>query len=539
MVMFKHLFALVVCLIVSTMALNTDALAAPVDIKSKISTDKANLYAGDNFTLIIDITSPRPFKKTDLKYNALAKNFTVGNVGFKETKLSKTNEYRWTIPLLSSTPGVVKVDSMPLGSNLSTPKFELNIRKQEGIHAKDFVKAQLRNRHLIQGQLAMYRVEIDVLPGMKIETVSKPSAPDATFELLSERTISRANAQRAFVYKTRIQEYKVIFNRPGKKIIKAPVVSGYYTNAQKNKFMQSAKEIDVTIGENNSSALISENLSIVVKWQPEDTDIAVGTPISRTINIRGTNNSLNQLPKVALPEVPNFDVYEDEPVESEKLMRNKQLIATREIRQVFIPRRNHTVFKLDNIQFEWMNPNDGSIKNIVIPGAEYNVDGFSFNDYIPSDPRTAYWIIMGIAGFLMFLAFMYYSFINYRRRRGVYGWLHSKVDYAMYWHQLSSKWSTAEPVVTRDAIIQWAQKRWVQYNIVGLKDIPFYDSLKEEFEALSKACWSKEKYAWNGNDLYRKLAQFRNYEKPKLKHGINPYGLNGEIYETVTQQLKK
>ena len=535
----KHYFELAFIILFSCLTLiaPTAFADAPRDTKTKISTDRSELIAGSSFKLMIEISTPRKLNKLDLKYNDLRNIFTVGNVAFEETKTEDINVYRWVIPLIRNKPGVVKVPSLPISSNLSTPSFELTIKKPEGINSQKFIKTQLRNNHLIVGQLAMYRVEIDILPDVRIDTVSEPFAENATITLLTERTINRAKPNTPFVYRTRIQEYKIIFDKPGVQTIKSPVITGYIGN-NKNQFMQSGKDTNITVAPNKTKNLVSENLTAVVKWIPEDKDIAVGQPITRLITIKGTNNSLSQLPDIKLPYLDDFDSYEDKSNETEKLMKNKKLVSTKIIKHVFIPKKNHTTFALKDINIEWMNPNDGSIKTITIPGIRYSIDGFSFNDYIPTDPQQTYWLIVGIILFIIFLVVAYFCLVAYIRRQGIFAVIHLKVDRLGYWITFNRTWSNSDPFKSRRALLEWAQKRWSQYTIVGLNDIPFYKLAKEEIDALSQACWSSNPEQWKGGKLYKKILKYRNYEKPKPKHGINPYGLNGEIYETVTQKIK-
>ncbi len=511
---------------------------APTKTTFSISTNKTVIYNdGTGFNLFVMINTPRPVTDTDLDYSPLNKDFSVGNVKFNDKdKFTHT----WVISLIPNRNGVIKVPSMNVGTSgeLKTPRFELKIEAPSGLKAKNFIKSELRNTAPMKGQLAMYRVEIDKLPSVKIHTYTPPKADGVTFELFAERTVSRASAGNRF-YKTTIREYKAIFKKEGKITIEGPSISGVLALGNSEKqFMQKAHNTNVVVAPNPSNTIVSDNLSITVQWSPEEKHIAVGEPITRTITYTATNNSLSQLPVIPIPEMENFDVYEDNTTEIEQLMRNKQLKSTRVIKQVFVPQKNHTVFNVENSRIDWINPKNGKPETCDIIGASYTIDGFSFNDYIPQDPKTAYWIGFGIVMGILFIIFMIYSISWYRRRVGVYGWLHQKVDYAGYWHQLSKNWKNNDPIRCRTALLDWAQKRWPDKTIVGLTSIPFYKEIKTEANNLSQACWSKDHAQWNGKALYKLVSKYKNYQKAKAKRGINPYGLNGEIYETVQQTLK-
>ena len=518
--------------------------AAPTKSSFKISTDKTVLFHdGTGFKLYIALTTPRPISAGDLNYTVLNKDFTVGNVVF-----SSTNEYThtWVIPLVPNRAGLIKIPPMPVGntSDLSTPKFDLKVKQVEGIRAKNYIKAQLRAQNPIKNQLAMYRVEVDNLPQVKITTYTPPKGAGVHFELFAERTVSRASAGNRF-YKTTIREYKAVFTKEGQITIQGPSISGNVLSGNgESQFMQKAKDVTITVGPNPENLIVSDNLSISVKWNPVDENIHVGDPITRTITYTATNNSLSQLPRVPVPDFNemDFEYYEDVTTETEQLMRNKQLKSTRVVKQVFVPLRNHTKFVADQSVIEWKNPNDGKVNSIVVLGTTYDINGFSFSDYIPRDPKTAYKVFAAIVAGILFIIFIIYSILMYRRRYGIYGWLHQRVDYMGYWRAFAGSWKKDDPIKCRTAIIEWAQKRWPEKTIVGLSGLPFYNNpgVKEEMEKLSCACWSKGADAskWDGKKLYKLVSKNKNYKKPKAKRGINPYGLNGEIYETVRQTLK-
>ena len=518
--------------------------AAPAPAKStfKISTDKTVLFHdGTGFRLFINLTTPRPVSGMDLDYSVLNKDFSVGNVGF-----SKLSEYncQWVISLVPNRAGIIKIPAMPVGAggDLFTPKFEIKVKQAEGLRAKNFIKAQLRAQNPIKNQLAMYRVEVDNLPQVKITTYTPPQGEGVHFELFAERTVSRASAGNRF-YKTTIREYKAIFRQEGKITINPPSISGYViTGNGQSQFTQGAKPVTVTVGPNPENLIVSDNLSISVKWNPAEENIHVGDPITRTVTYIATNNSLSQLPRVPVPDFNenDFDYYEDVTVETEQLMRDKKLKSTRVVKQVFVPLRNHTKFLANQSVVEWKNPNDGKVNSIVVLGANYEINGFSFSDYIPRDPKTAYKIFAGVIAGAALILFLVYSVIMYRRRSGFYGWLHLRADYMGYWRTFARSWKKDDPIKCRAAILEWAQKRWPDKTIVGLTGLPFYSKVKTEIDNLSRACWSKDPEAakWDGRKLYSLISKNKNYKKPKAKRGINPYGLNGEIYETVQQTLK-
>ena len=517
---------------------------APAPAKStfKISTDKTVLFHdGTGFRLFINLTTPRPVTGADLDYTVLNKDFSVGSVGFSNPA---EYTYQWVIPLVPNRAGVIKIPAMPVGASgdLLTPKFEIKVKQAEGLRAKNFIKAQLRAQNPIKNQLAMYRVEVDNLPQVKITTYTPPQGEGVHFELFAERTVSRASAGNRF-YKTTIREYKAIFRQEGKITINPPSISGYViTGNGQSPFNQGAKPVTVTVGPNPENLIVSDNLSISVKWNPAEENIHVGDPITRTVTYIATNNSLSQLPRVPVPDFNenDFDYYEDVTVETEQLMRDKKLKSTRVVKQVFVPLRNHTKFVANQSVVEWKNPNDGKVNSIVVLGANYEINGFSFSDYIPRDPKTAYKIFAGIIAGFVLIIFLVYSVIMYRRRSGIYGWLHLRADYMGYWRNFARSWKKDDPIKCRAAILEWAQKRWPDKTIVGLTGLPFYSKAKNEIDNLSRACWSKDPEAakWDGKKLYSLISKNKNYKKPKAKRGINPYGLNGEIYETVQQTLK-
>lgn len=532
MVKFRFIIAFLAML---GMALSLSALSPAVaavgDTQIKVATDRTKLMAGLSFNLIIDVHTPLKFKGSDLNSKELAANFTIGNITYENLSSGNKHLFRWTLPLIPKTSGIIKVPALPLGTKFKTPRFELRVAPQQNINNTRLVKVELRNKKLIAGQLAMYRMEVELLPGIKIETITPPSSPDATITRFAERTISRARNGK--FRKTLIHEYKVIFNKPGRKVISSPVVQGYITTQGNKSFMQRARDIPVEIGQAPANTIVSDNLTMVTEWEPKDTAIEVGQPVVRTITIRGTNNAISQLPEIKLPEIEGFDIYDNSSVDTEKLMRNKQLISTRTIKQVFVPRRNHTVLELPEEKFYWVNPNDMSSHEVKVTSGTYTIDGFSFNDYIPRNPKYTKPIIAGIICFILLSTFLYYSIIWYRRRVGIYGKLHHYNDKVNFWTQLKKNWSNTKPIEARTAILTWAKNRWPELRIIGLNNLPFYDAIKPEIDAMSNACWGGDNN-WNGKTLLKKLCKYRLWEIPKPKEGLNPYD-----YEFSSKDSKK
>lgn len=496
------------------------AFCAVGDTQIRVATDRTKLMAGLSFNLIIDVHTPLKFKGTDLNSSALANNFTIGNITYENLSSGKNHLFRWTLPLIPKTSGIIKVPSLPLGAKFKTPKFELRVAPQQNINNVKLVKVELRSKKLIVGQLAMYRMEIDLLPGVKIETITPPSSPDAKIKRFAERTISRARNGK--FRKTLIHEYKIVFNKPGRKVITSPIVQGYITSQANKAFMQRARDIPINVGPTPDNIIVSDNLTIVTEWTPKERAIEVGEPVVRTITIRGTNNAIEQLPTIELPELEGFDVYDNSTGDTEKLMRNKQLISTRTIKQVFVPRRNHTVLELPEQTFTWLNPNDNSTHVAAVDGTTYTIDGFSFNDYIPRNPKYTRPIIGGIICFIIFSTFVYYSIIWYRRRVSIYGYIHHYIDKNVYWKKLKKTWSNTEPQCARNAILTWAKNRWPELRIIGLNNLPFYTELKTEIDEMNNACWGGSNN-WNGKALLKKLSKYRLYEISKPKFGLNPY----------------
>lgn len=543
MVSFRKLFALFIVMFLGCATLFNQAYAAPKESLVTVKTDVAKIYQGESFNIIIEVVTTKTLKANDLKYEALKQSFSVGNIEFGsyKGKIENTIAYRWKIPAIAKQVGVIRIPAMSIGKDLKTPDSELKVQTvniaPNTVSQHGVIKTQLRNTHPMENQLTMYRLEINKSDEFKIENITPPSAPGAKVELFAERTISKASGGNRF-NKTLVREYKIFFKKPGKTVIKSPIVQCIDVRTNK-RFIKQDKDINVDVSASpDPTAIVSENLSVVVTWTPKERDVGVGTPITRTITLRGTNNTLSQLPMVALPNFKNFDSYEENTQESEKLMKNKQLIATRVIRQVFVPKENHTRFDVSEINFTWVNPNDKSIHKEVIEGASYVIDGFSFTDFIPQNSKHKTWLIIGIICSLLFSVFVFYSIKWYRHRVGIYAHIHTYIDRRKYWSQFNKQWSNTDPFQARNAIINWAQKRWPNLAIVGLNNLPFYQSIKEEAEILSASCWSQDHSQWNGSKLHKLIAKNKNYKKPKAKQGINPFGLNGEIYETVQQKLK-
>ncbi len=510
----------------------------------RITSDR-NIIAGKSFDLRVIVTTNKVLAAGSIDYEHLKSKFQIGNVRFtqEEGEEPGMHVYRWTFPLLTDEAGVTDIESFKFaGLSIDSNPVQILVAKRQGrVYAKQFIRTQLRAPEAIAGQMVMYRVETDILPDVKIQTYNPPHAENAVIELYQEKVISRVSKENLAaqpIYKTQIREYKIIFRNPGVNVIEGPTIQGVIKSAGNKSFFQKGDKQQIEVKPNPENLLVSDNVTIAVKWTPEDREVSVGQAISRDVTFRATDAAVSQLPEVELPPLPDYDVYVEKTNESEKLMKNKKFISTLTVKQVFVPKKNHTTFTVPDQTFTWVNPNNGEKKDAVIKGGTYEVSGFSFNDYIPSDPRKAHWFMAAIVVILVLTVFVYYSIVLYRERAGVYGKLHQYMDHRSYWRTMMKSWSKNDPFQTRNAIIEWAQKRWPNRPIVGLKDVPFYEENKAAFDNLSASCWSPDRGAWSDAEIKKVVSRNRNYQKPRARMGINPYGLNGEIYETVTQQVK-
>ena len=543
MVKLNLFFKLLIVVLLCTFG-GLQAAVAKEDTTVKVSTER-EILSGKSFNLKVIVTTDKVLTADSISYPDLKEKFQVGNFKFTKEQSEKDpsmNVYKWDFPLLSSKPGVISVNPFTFNNtNIKSSSFQIQVKKPAtNEYAKRFIKTMLRSPKVYEDQLVMYRVETDILPDVKIQTYTPPKAENARIELYQEKVISRVskdNSRANPIYKTQIREYKIIFNKPGRQVIEGPSISGIIKSSNKS-FIQSGENQTIEVKPNPEHNLVSDNVTVHVQWTPEDPTVNVGQAITRSITLRGHNNAISQFPDLSIPEMPNYDIYVETTKQTEKLMKNKTFISTVSIKQVFVPKKNHDTFEIPDQNFVWMNPNNNEKKEAVIKGAQYEVSGFSFNDYIPRDPRYTHWIFMSIFACIFLGIFGYYSVIWYRERVGIYGKLHQLMDYRSYWKQLRKSWSKNDPYQTRTAILEWAQKRWPQYTIVGLSDLPFYANNKQAFDNLSAACWSPDKQAWNDSEIRKVINRNKDYRKPKIKHGINPYGLNGEIYETVTQKMK-
>lgn len=545
MVKFKFIISslLMFCLCSFCIVAHNDAIANTKATTLKVTTNKTNLVKDEDFKIIFEITTSITLDINDLDTTPLFNDFYVGNIDFEVVNNNKQNTYKWIVPVIPLKQGIIKLPKFDFRNhpNLKIPNFEFKINPNndtitDNSKLKKLIKTQLRNNKIVKGQFALYRVEVELNPDIRIENITPPSAKGAKVDLFAERTISKARAGNKF-HKTLIREYKIIFNEEGKNTVKAPAIHGILTHNNKS-FIQKSDDIQINVEKPKSPGLITENLSITSKWTPDEKEISVGTPITRTITIRGTNITLSQLPDVLLPKLDNFDSYQDDIKESEKILRNHQFIATRTINQVFVPKKNHTLFEVKDIPVEWYNPTNNQHSVAHITGKTIEVNGFSFNDYIPRDPQQTKYIIISIISTIALIIFGFYSSIWYRQRWGIYAYIHNYVDNTIYWRNFKKGWNNTDPFQSRRALLEWAQKRWPNLTIVGMTDLPFYKNIEEESKKLTEACWSPKHSQWNGKALYKLIAKNKNYKKPKAKKGINPYGLNGEIYETVQQKMK-
>ncbi len=234
-------------------------------------------------------------------------------------------------------------------------------------------------------------------------TLSEPQAGGAIIRKLGrDQEFNRIRNSRR--YRVIQRKYAIFPQESGRLTITSPVFSGtvvvpgsrspndpFSTFLNRDPFFSHAlpglttntkevrikgKDIDITVKPRPAAFkgrywLPATSVSISEKWEPENGNIHVGDPITRTVTVVAQGLTGEQLPDLSPASVHGCNVYPDTPqIKNDE--HSTGITGTRIQKIAFIPQRPGTV-TLPPIVLRWWNTDRGQAESVSLPGRTITV----------------------------------------------------------------------------------------------------------------------------------------------------------------------
>ncbi|WP_419148062.1 BatD family protein [Pseudoalteromonas 'SMAR'] len=350
--MVTRILLLLSLLISSQAALALDNLTASVD--------KNPVLAGEYFTLTI--TAEGKVKGTIPDVSALSQNFVTSPVSTSSrTSIingSMTSSTSWQVQLVARTPGEYTIPAFEVDGAKTQPITLNVVAQQDDEQSKDiFVKATLDSTNLYVQQAGLYTVKLYIGQDLLDGQLSAPEAEGATVTQLGKQQEEYEIVDgRRYMVITR--EYMLQPQRSGDITIQPPVFNGQVREGYRRMAVSAVAEaIELTVNpipsEHADNWLPSEYVNFSAEWQPQDTNVTVGTPLTRTFTLTAVGVTKEQLPELNMEEVEGFRIYPDTS-ERKQITRDGKVISQLLVSFAYLPQRSGE-FVLPEVSLPWFN----------------------------------------------------------------------------------------------------------------------------------------------------------------------------------------
>ncbi|MBQ4831845.1 protein BatD [Pseudoalteromonas sp. MMG010] len=420
--------------------------ASPLWAASQLqaSVDKNPVLAGEFFVLSISIDDSVNNEQPDTA--PLLKDFVVGPL----SKSSRTNiingsmnkQTTWSIKLMTRKEGEYIIPAFTVAGVSSNP-ITLTVTKRAADADKNndiYLETSLSADSLYVQEAGVYTVKLFLAKELLDGSLSAPTMPDAQLTQLGKQTedYQLVNGKRYLVI---TREYLVQPQKSGVHTLQAPSFQGRVRQNYRQMAV-SALGQDVTLEVKPIPAnyqgdwLPSELVSLDEQWQPEDSTIEVGTPITRTITLTALGVTKDQLPDLEVGSVNEIRSYPDAK-ENNNAVRNGRVVSQQVASYALLPQTPGT-YTLPKVTLPWFNtkinqisyaslpertitvtPNSNSVNSqVVAPQTEtqnINPENSSYKptqDVVIKEKYPLWLIFIAVLGYILWLVTAIYFYFN-------------------------------------------------------------------------------------------------------------------------------
>jgi hypothetical protein len=341
--------------------------------KLEASVDKNPVLVGEFFTLSITVDDTIKNQQPDT--SALLQDFVVGPTSLS-TRTNIINgsiqkQTTWSVKLMSRTAGEYTIPAFKV-AGLSSEAITLTVAKRavDGDKNNDiFIKTQLSSDALFVQEAGVYTVKLYLAKELLDGSLSTPSMADAQLSQLGKQSeaYELVDGKRYLVI---TREYLIQPQKSGDYTITGPTFQG--------RIQQNYRQLEVSaLGDDQQITikpipsnyhgdwLPSELVSLDEQWQPEDNEVEVGTPITRTITLTALGVTKEQLPDISLPTIKGIRSYPDQQ-ETNNAVRSGRVVSQQVASYALLPQTPGT-YTLPEITLPWYNTKMNRISYATLP----------------------------------------------------------------------------------------------------------------------------------------------------------------------------
>ncbi|MDP4943915.1 MAG: BatD family protein [Alishewanella sp.] len=524
-------------------------LAAFSSLTSEV--DKNPALAGEAITLVV--TADSRLSADALNYRQLEQNFRVMAPSVSQSTQiingQSSQSTRWSLTLFPLNSGVFTIPAFEINGIRSLP---LTVEVLDQPIKKDasrelFVEANLiaTNNVYVQ-QMLYYDVVIYFSGDLQRGTLTEPQLEGAEIKRVGQDAEGSAivNGVR---YRTITRRYSVIPQRSGDMVINPPVFTGevidrdnsnYNYFARSKTVMQEANPISLQVLPQPDNFpgnwLVAGLVTLTEEWQPNNTELVVGEPVTRIITLSAVDVSPSQLPELSQQLPAQLRSYDEQP-QSVGAERNGRLVAQKVFTTALIANAEGEV-TLPEISLAWWNSQTDQLQTTVLPARTFKVIAaagatptantlpapMAATPSVASNPWQ--WNYTSSLLSLLWLASMLIA-LYFLKSRSVQPAALNTVRSAkvMADNRLLQKACAASDAATAaQQLLLWGQQQFGP-SIRSLGQLMGYlqdEALLAELKQLEQHLYSNTDSPWQGDSLYQRWRQWQAPAKQPTPQGL-------------------
>ncbi|MBA5685272.1 protein BatD [Photobacterium damselae subsp. damselae] len=373
--------------LIALLTILSPAIAFAAQVEATVSKNIVGL--NDVFQLTVKIDDSVNAHALDL--SPLDADFNYGTPSVSNSTsmingvISRSTE--WNVALAAKKMGKIVIPSFRIGATESQP-ITITVEKNGNASATKTTQDQqavqllteVDKSSLYQGETFSYRVELRIGAQMSQASLTAPYGDglDVVQQGDDRQTETVVNGRR-YIVVTRY--YQITAEKPGKITLNGAKFSGNIVKGNRGGFgfspsvnipvKRTAENIALEIKAKPESYtglwIPTTDLKLEQQWQPQNSTVKVGEPLTRLITLKIKNTSQSNMPNISLEYPSSVRSYNEKPEYSNQ---NGYTVMT--VKQVIIPRKEGKL-SLPGLSVNWFNTVTGKEQTSSIDGMKLTV----------------------------------------------------------------------------------------------------------------------------------------------------------------------
>lgn len=388
--MVKSLFNLTYYCFISLCLSLSFPLLALSSLQSQV--DKNPALAGEAITLTV--TADARLAADALNYRHLEQHFRVMVPSVSQSTQVingvSTQSTRWTFTLFPLASGTFTIPAFEI-NGLSSDPIALTVLAQSAStdEARElFVEATLQgSSEIYVQQMLYYDVVIYFSGDLQRGNLTEPQLEGAEIQRVGQDVEGSAlvNGVR---YRTITRRYSITPQRSGSVTIAPPLFSGevierdnsrYNYFARSKTVMQEANPITIEVkpqpADFTGNWLVAGLVTLTEEWQPAQSELKVGEPVTRIITLSAVDVASSQLPDLNQQLPAQLRFYQEQP-QAKGAERSGRQVAQKIFTTAIIANEAGDLI-LPEIRLPWWNSQTNRQEVAVLPARAFKVEAAS------------------------------------------------------------------------------------------------------------------------------------------------------------------